>query len=78
VRTRLLFIQALVELNDRAAVLQSARIETTTRLAELQALDLANEPMEAIAMLGARHELQARLAWLAEIEPLLLRQEELR
>jgi DNA-binding PadR family transcriptional regulator len=71
VRTRLLFIHALDSVEDRRQVLRSASAETQARLAELEALDLTGEPMEALVMLGARHELQARLAWLLEIEPIL-------
>jgi DNA-binding PadR family transcriptional regulator len=73
VRTRLLFLQALQGRAERESVLDKALEETKARLAELRALAEADEPIEALATLGAVYELEARLAWLTEIGPRLLR-----
>jgi DNA-binding PadR family transcriptional regulator len=73
VRTRLLFLRALPNEAEREAVLDQAMEETKARVAELLTLNETNEPMEALATLGAVYELEARLGWLAEIRPRLLR-----
>jgi DNA-binding PadR family transcriptional regulator len=72
VRTRLLFLEALDNRARREAVLTSAEAETNARLAELRKLDETDDPMEALATIGAVYELEARLAWLKEIRPRLL------
>lgn len=68
VRTRFLFFKVLAEADDRKATFLKAIEETKARLAELEAIDEKDEPMEALATIGARFELEARLAWLSAIE----------
>jgi DNA-binding PadR family transcriptional regulator len=72
VRTRFLFFKALPLEEDRNAAFAKAVEETKASLAELEALDERDEPMEALATLGAQYELKARLAWLGAIEMHLL------
>jgi DNA-binding PadR family transcriptional regulator len=72
VRTRFLFFEVLPRREQREAAFAKAIDETRARLAELESLDHKEEPMEALATLGARYELQARLDWLDAIKPQLL------
>jgi DNA-binding PadR family transcriptional regulator len=72
VRTRLLFLRALASEDDRRRAFDVAVTETKARLLELSR-ETDTDLMEQLATIGASYELKARLKWLREIEPRVLK-----